>query len=227
MTSPVLDKIQKLLARAAHESTPVEEARTSAVIAARLIVEHKVELRVPGTSKLWTPEAGLDFDLGDLLDEFFGKRSNYSSPHPETRTMFTAVCHEYLQLKCSCCGAPVRPGSKFGWIGDRDFIQGEEGSETIARVVHEACQQHWQQKICSACNKNTTKARNIREKLKNHRREPPGTMTSVSSGYCYCCGSTYDIGERVVQRGFVFVHLGCAGHFMRTPCPKCGGGAKF
>lgn len=39
-----LDRIQALLSRAADKASPEEEARTSAVIACRMIVEHKLKL---------------------------------------------------------------------------------------------------------------------------------------------------------------------------------------
>ena len=48
----VLPKIQALIARAAHPETPVEEARTSAVIAAKLILEHEVVLTEKGGQRL-------------------------------------------------------------------------------------------------------------------------------------------------------------------------------
>lgn len=235
MTSPVVDKIRRLLERAAHEGTPVEEARTSAVIAAKLIVEHKVELRAPGDAGIWTPPAGIDIgDIGDLFNEIFGyrRRARPSPPSPPpppvTRTMYTASCPAYLHLRCSCCGSPVRVGTTFGWVDGRDLIASDaEGNETIARVVHESCQQHWQQRVCSACGKDTHKPRNLREKIRNHRREPPGTTRATSTGFCHCCGNTYDVDDKVVQRGFVFVHLKCSQHFTTSPCPKCGGGARF
>ncbi len=48
MTTPrILDRIRALLARAAHPTTPEEEARTSAVQAARLIGKHEVAIGVP------------------------------------------------------------------------------------------------------------------------------------------------------------------------------------
>lgn len=38
------DKIRALLARASHENTPEEEARSCAVIAAKMMREHKIEI---------------------------------------------------------------------------------------------------------------------------------------------------------------------------------------
>jgi hypothetical protein len=40
----VITKIENLLARAAHDGTPEEEARTSAHVAAKLMAEHKVKV---------------------------------------------------------------------------------------------------------------------------------------------------------------------------------------
>jgi hypothetical protein len=42
--TPIEDKIRHLLARAAHPSTPVEEARTCAHLAAKLMAEHGIEV---------------------------------------------------------------------------------------------------------------------------------------------------------------------------------------
>ena len=41
-TAAIFSRVQALVARAAHEGTPVEEARSSAVIACKLIHEHEM-----------------------------------------------------------------------------------------------------------------------------------------------------------------------------------------
>lgn len=54
-TPKQLERIRALLARAAHATTPEEEARTSAVQAARLIARHKVEIGAPVLEvRVWT-----------------------------------------------------------------------------------------------------------------------------------------------------------------------------
>jgi hypothetical protein len=44
MTTPILDRIQALISRAAHPGTPEEEARSSAFITVKLISKHGVSL---------------------------------------------------------------------------------------------------------------------------------------------------------------------------------------
>lgn len=44
----VVSRAMSLVARAAHEATPREEARTCGVILARLIVEHRLTIHAPG-----------------------------------------------------------------------------------------------------------------------------------------------------------------------------------
>lgn len=223
-----LEKIRRLLERAAHASTPVEEARTSAVIAARLIIEHEVELYLPGQ----TPRRGRGLgdifeasDLDEVMSDFFRNmwpdgRPGRPAPKRQVRQTFTALCPGELHLSCTCCGAQVRPGSRLHYASD-PLIDGD----TVARVTHDGCAAHWMQKRCSSCGKNTTKR--LREKITNQRRDPPGTTMSTTSGFCYCCGQTYDVDEKIVSRGFVCVHVKCYPHFNRSPCPKCGGGARF
>lgn len=45
-----LDKVQKLVARAAHPSTPLEEARSCAVIACKMIAAGHAELHAPANA---------------------------------------------------------------------------------------------------------------------------------------------------------------------------------
>lgn len=219
-----LDKIRRLLERAAHESTPVEEARTSAVIAAKLIIEHEVELRLPGTGP--GPVLPFSSEVSDIFREWFRKYPTAAQPpNVDVRTIYTATCTPNLNLRCACCGAVVRHGSKFGWVGERVFI--DEEKETIARVAHESCLEHWRGPKCRACGKRTDRVRATRERLKNQRRDPPGTVRATASGYCFCCGSLFDVDEKIVVRGFVMVHYRCAAHFNQERCTKCGGGARF
>jgi hypothetical protein len=223
VTPVPIEKIRKLLELAAHENTPQDEARNSAVKACKLIVEHKLELVAPaGGQRLWTPEDGLPFET--LWEEIFGRRPGYRPP--PSRQTYSALCPELLSLRCTCCAMPVRVGTRFVYVSE-PLITGPENKETIARVVHEACVGHWQHDTCPACDKGTRRPRNVRERLKNQRRDPPGTVRAQSSGFCYCCGSPYDVDEKVVMRGYAVVHAQCFVHFTKSPCPKCGGGARF
>ncbi len=68
----MLDKIRKLIALAAHPTTPVEEARTSAVHACRLIVENGVALHdARDRSNVYDRTAPPTFDWRDLLEVLF------------------------------------------------------------------------------------------------------------------------------------------------------------
>lgn len=73
-----LDKIRNLVARAAHPSTPVEEARTSAVIACRMIVDNDVDLRLPGAPQQ-APEI---FKWIDFLSVIFGEAARARAGTP-------------------------------------------------------------------------------------------------------------------------------------------------
>lgn len=64
-----LNRIRHLIARAAHPNTPVEEARSCGVIACRLIVEHKLDLRAP--TDLSTPSSGAFVDWLELFRSIF------------------------------------------------------------------------------------------------------------------------------------------------------------
>lgn len=97
--------------------------------------------------------------------------------------------------------------------------------ETVAKVAHDSCMQHWGAKHCAACNKATNTKKAVREKLTYQRRDPPGTVLAARQGFCRCCDGPYTTGEKIAQRGFSYVHLRCYVHFVKTPCPKCGGEA--
>lgn len=227
MTTNPLETIQRLLERAAHESTPVEEARTSAVKAAKWIIEHKVELRMPGDGDVF-----IHPDIKNMVDDFIStlwrppsrkqrrQKKHYHDPAPPTdgtsRQIFSALCPDLLMLRCTCCGAPVKAGTQICWVSREPLID----DDTIARVAHGSCMQHWQQHTCSTCQKNTHKS--IREKLTNQRRDPPGTMYATQKGGCACCGVAFVMGEKIVQHFMQCVHLKCYPHFVRDPCPRCG-----
>ena len=72
----VLPKIEALIARAVHPDTPVEEARTSAVIALRLIREHEIKLVEKGTAPRFIPSGHSPYGpfgpaVEDILDMIF------------------------------------------------------------------------------------------------------------------------------------------------------------
>lgn len=72
----MLPKIEALIARAVHPDTPVEEARTSAVIALRLIREHEIKLVEKGTAPRFIPSGHSPYGpfgpaVEDILDMIF------------------------------------------------------------------------------------------------------------------------------------------------------------
>ncbi len=84
----VLPKLQALISRAAHPATPVEEARSCAVIAARLIVEHEVVLTEKGGARPESPShrspysgSGLDF-IQEIIDEIRRGTRRPGAPPP-------------------------------------------------------------------------------------------------------------------------------------------------
>lgn len=87
--TPIEDKIRKLLALASDPATPVEEARTAAMHAARLMREHKLEVGAAMDQTvapvvggpLASPEA---FALGVLINMIKGalERAIESRPRP-------------------------------------------------------------------------------------------------------------------------------------------------
>jgi hypothetical protein len=86
----VIPKVQALIARAAHPETPVEEARTSAVIACKLIAEHELVIQVkngaPPQGRLWpeppvpgAPQTSFQEWLEEIL---FGYRARWRPQPP-------------------------------------------------------------------------------------------------------------------------------------------------
>ncbi len=79
----MLPKIEALIARAVHPDTPVEEARTSAVIALRLIREHEIKLVEKGAAPRFIPSGHSPYGpfgpaVEDILDMIF--RNNPQRP---------------------------------------------------------------------------------------------------------------------------------------------------
>lgn len=232
MTTSPLDKIRALVTRAAHPETPVEEARTSAVIACKLIVQEKVELVVkngraptPG-GRVWAPSSDVDWFtiVDEILRNGFGPFGRRPPPPPprrpdaRRRSVYHAVCPDALKLKCVCCRQRVDPGETMCWVEQQELIS----TTSVAEVTHERCSQiHWGSKHCMRCGKETNRTR--RPKPKNK----PGDVRSEvarSGGYCACCGGVYRPGETIALRGFVVVHERCREH-LSGPCEDCGGGA--
>jgi len=65
------DKIRALLARASHPNTPEEEARSCAVIAAKLMREHKIEVGAVGGNPFTLPSSANPLDIRHAALRFF------------------------------------------------------------------------------------------------------------------------------------------------------------
>jgi len=76
MSTKILERIAALIALT--ESPFSEEARTSAVLACKLIREHKIEMMMPGTLKIFeSQKEDFDFDFGNPMQRRVRLRSKY------------------------------------------------------------------------------------------------------------------------------------------------------
>lgn len=73
---PLLDRVLALVALTGSENE--NEARNAAVLACRLIREHKLEIREPVPE----PEVDIDAEVEEILREIKNRRSPRSSPPP-------------------------------------------------------------------------------------------------------------------------------------------------
>lgn len=222
-----LDKLRALLERAAHAETPVEEARTSAVIAAKMIVQNKVELRLPTNGA--TDANGLDF-LRNEIDEIFDKWWRPDSPRKqsrrkrktgrgknpprhERRIVYAARCPNWLDFrdyKCECCGEKIEAESEVHWVAGR-FLTPDTA------ITHRECRAHWAHSTCLKCGKVT-----------DERPPPRGPTISIAknTGHCACCGGFFVPGTSVCRLDFLVTHLLCGEHLTKKPCPNCNWGTK-
>ena len=95
-----LAKIRALLARATHETTPAEEARTSAHLAARLIVSHGFKI---GLSNGHAPPPPPPPEEPRPRARSSGGMKNY------------AVFTNKYRGRCVSCGAPYAIGDRIAW----------------------------------------------------------------------------------------------------------------
>jgi uncharacterized protein DUF2786 len=89
----VEDKIRKLLALAAHPNTPVDEARTAAVTAARLMAENKVEVGVAVAPIFGPPN----------------RREDLFNPPMSRFVAFGTLIHELIEIMLRERHEPPRP----------------------------------------------------------------------------------------------------------------------
>lgn len=109
-----LERVRSLLARAAHASTPEEEARSCAVMAVRLITEHHIALSLP-TSPAASPS---------LLDIAFRRGVvPFEAPPDEdlepTRPLNYAVLASRYAGNCRACGGRYDVGETIAYASAR------------------------------------------------------------------------------------------------------------
>lgn len=214
----VLSKVRALLERAAHPETPVEEARTSAVLAAKIIVEKRLEIReIEG----FDADRIGKVDVRDVVDEWFSgvrrkkgrpKKRKKKESDPEHVLIHVGSCLPFFSrwFRCACCGQEIRTGQLMAWV-ERPDIQ------LYTPVTHQVCSEHWLRPWCRACGR-----------ARGERAHENGlAMPASSNGYCFCCGQGFSVGDPVLQLGYTVVHERCAGHFRQSPCSACGGTAGF
>lgn len=121
MTESQKAKFTALLARATHESTPVEEARSCAMILARLIVTSGWQ---PGQAET-TQTANLNAAFTRALADLNAERLKVRSLQAEIATLKSAqagnvkVQSRWISVRfpCSCksCGNPLSRGDRAFW----------------------------------------------------------------------------------------------------------------
>lgn len=96
-----IDKVRQLIALAAHPTTPTDEARTSAVIACRLIIENGFDVRAPNDL------ASSRLDWFDLFQTFFGAAMRHAAQHSPVDDFMSYV------------RKPPRPPRQNGYSGQK------------------------------------------------------------------------------------------------------------
>lgn len=95
--TPIEDKIRKLLALAAHPNTPVDEARTSAVLAAKLMAEHGIDVgAAPETPFLGPPaQSFLGLMIFDLITAMTARARQARPPPPRSEPVEPMMTPEF------------------------------------------------------------------------------------------------------------------------------------
>ena len=121
-----LAKIRALLARATHETTPPEEARTSAHLAARLIVSHGFSIGAASHSN------GYAQPPPPPSPEERPKRSS-------SREKNYAVFSSKYRGRCVSCGSPYAIGDRIAWRRGEGTTHWRRGEGT----THYTCREFW------------------------------------------------------------------------------------
>jgi hypothetical protein len=217
----VLAKIEALIARAAHPDTPIEEARTSAVIAAKLIREHEVVLVEKGGGRFYPRDIANErpiVDVSDILDMIFRNRPHRPRPPPppppkkrrsrgpKTRQEKPVRCPHGVFLGANC---PACRSDK------------EEARPT-------ACPHGKQWPTCEICWKRDF----FGDQEFQHRRVWTATCPTLMYQQhipCACCGGRIVGGDKMCWVGGEAVsvnskitHERCVAHWSASECMRCG-----
>lgn len=137
----ILLRVEQLLSLAAGEATPVEEARTAAMAAVRLIAKHKFKVVSENVERPRTFNPSDPFmDLDDLMEVLFRQKSRQHSPHHQTKYRDPTVPREYVRgragpfVHCRGCTGMVEQGEEVLWI-PQEGVWHRNCVEPGARVV--------------------------------------------------------------------------------------------
>ena len=100
-----LAKVRALLARAGHPNTPEEEARTSAVIAAKMIYSCGLEVNLKSQGKL-------------PFDERQPKPKPKAPSKPKASSPYRIITTKFDGW-CKSCGDPFDVNDVVAWVKDR------------------------------------------------------------------------------------------------------------
>lgn len=211
----VLPKIQALIERAAHPDTPVEEARTSAVIAAKLIKEHEVRLVEKNRGY---PSDGVDTSnpLDVMIDMIFRNRPGGRPWAAETEARRRAAKE-----------AAERAAARAADVAKQRTKKKTRGPKTRRTKQHWTMCPHGKRwPTCETCWPT--------DFFGNVERRRVWTATCPSYTYptainCACCGTKIEPGERMLWVGGESVtftspitHERCSMHWASDWCTKCG-----
>ncbi|MBE7481158.1 MAG: hypothetical protein HS104_14390 [Polyangiaceae bacterium] len=101
----LLNKAAALLARATHRNTPTEEARTTAVLLARLIVDRGLEIH----------EAGVADELRAVRVELASLRASAGQDAAAQFADSLRITSKLTQ-SCKACGDDVDEGARCQWV---------------------------------------------------------------------------------------------------------------
>ena len=133
----VLERVKQLIDLATNEGASEEEARTTALIACKLIKEHKLVISKAGSGKQasgntpwgrYTPPPGwpADFDFEDLIQQVTKVKTKTANkkpppPAPQKHTKMRVQVMTNTQV-CGVCNKHISYGAEAILIGGRTIV---------------------------------------------------------------------------------------------------------